>query len=246
MVNDILNALIKALASLFHPRMLALILWPALGAILIWGGLGVYFWHDWINVLDQLVAKTPLRDILVEHQAYWIIGYVATFLLILLLTPLVLITALVIASVAAMPAMVRHVAERQFPDLEMLHGGTVIGSVKNMLVALLTYCLLWLVTLPFWLFGPFAILLPILLTGFLNQRLFRYDALAEHASAEEFRRILARAGGRLYLLGAILALTHFIPLVNLFSPIYVGLVFIHFCLNELERLRKAEIESSEY
>ena len=240
MMSDILNALLKALASLFHPRMLALALWPALGAILLWGGLGIYFWQDWSNLLTELVAKTPLQDILIEHQVYWVLGYLATFLLILLLTPLVLITALLIASVVAMPVMVKHVAERHFPELEMRHGGTVLGSFKNMLVALLTYCLLWLITLPFWLFAPFAILIPILLTAYLNQRLFRYDALAEHASPEEFRRILERAGGRLYLLGAVLGLLYFIPIVNLFSPIYVGLAFIHFCLSELERLRKIQ------
>src|SRR6266852_6333775 len=187
-VNEILNALLKALASLFHPRMLALVLWPALGAILLWGGLGIYFWQDWINLLTQLVAKTPLQDILIEHEIFWIMGYLATFLLILLLTPLVLVTALLIASVVAMPVMVKHVARRQFPGLEMRHGGTVVGSLKNMLIALVTYCLLWLITLPFWLFGPFAILLPILLTAYLNQRLFRYDALAEHASPEEFQQ----------------------------------------------------------
>ena len=240
MMNDILNALLKALASLFHPRMLALALWPALGAILLWGGLGIYFWQDWSNLLTELVAKTPLQDILIEHEISWVLGYLATFLLILLLTPLVLITALLIASVVAMPVMVKHVAERHFPELEMRHGGTVLGSFKNMLVALLTYCLLWLITLPFWLFAPFAILIPILLTAYLNQRLFRYDALAEHASAEEFRQLLERAGGRLYLLGAVLGLLYFIPIVNLFSPIYVGLAFIHFCLSELERLRKIQ------
>jgi len=240
MMNDILNALLTALASLFHPRMLALALWPALGAILLWGGLGIYFWQDWTNLLTQLVAKTPLQDILIEYGIYWVLGYLASFLLILLLTPLVLTTALLIASVVAMPVMVKHVAERHFPELEMRHGGTVLGSFKNMLVALLTYCLLWLITLPFWLFGPFAILIPILLTAYLNQRLFRYDALAEHASPEEFQQVLERAGWRLYLLGAVLALPHFIPVVNLFSPIYVGLVFIHFCLSELERLRKIQ------
>ena len=239
-VNDILNALLKALVSLSHPRILMLVLWPALGAILLWGGLSIYFWQDWVHLLNQLVAKTPLQDMLARHEVSWIVGYVATFLLILLLTPLILSTALLIASVVAMPVMVNHVARRQFPALEMRYGGTVLGSFKNMLIALLTYCLLWLITLPFWLFGPFAILIPILLTAYLNQRLFRYDALAQHASPEEFQQILERAGRRLYLLGAILALLHFIPVVNLFSPIYVGLAFIHFCLSELERLRRIQ------
>ncbi|MBA2350437.1 MAG: hypothetical protein H0V78_01210, partial [Burkholderiales bacterium] len=44
-------------------------------------------------------------------------------------------------------------------------------------------------------------------------------------------------GNRLYVLGALAGLLHYVPLLNLFSPIYTGLAFIHFCLAELRELR---------
>lgn len=111
------------------------------------------------------------------------------------------------------------------------------GSLWNALVAVGLFMLLWVATLPRWLFGFPALVLPVLLAAKLNQRLFRYDALAKHASRAEFQQILERSGGKLYLLGARLGLTQFVPIVNLLSRINIGLSFTHFCLNELQDLR---------
>lgn len=88
-----------------------------------------------------------------------------------------------------------------------------------------------------WLLAGLGALFSLLLTAYLNQRLFRYDALVEHASASEFKLILERSSDQLYLLGLILALLHFVPVLNLISPIYTGLVYIHFGLAALQRLR---------
>jgi len=150
------------------------------------------------------------------------------------------VTALLVTSVLAMPVMVKHVGARNYSRLEQKHGGTVLGSLWNALVATAIFILLWLVTLPFWLFGLPAVVLPVLLSAYLSQRLFRYDALAEHASLDEFERVLERSGIRLYVLGAILALIQFVPVLNLFSPVYIGLAYIHFCLGELQQLRSGQ------
>ena len=93
--------------------------------------------------------------------------------------------------------------------------------------------------MPLWLLSPFALLLPLLLMAYLNQRLFRYDALAEHASKEEFALVIERCTVKLYMLGAVVGLLQFVPVLNLFSPVYVALAFIHLCLAELKELRQA-------
>jgi hypothetical protein len=82
-------------------------------------------------------------------------------------------------------------------------------------------------------------ILPLLLLGFLNQRVFRYDALAEHASRSELREVIRRWWGEMLLLGVALALVGHIPLVGLAMPVYAGLVFVHYCLGRLRELRGA-------
>jgi hypothetical protein len=67
--------------------------------------------------------------------------------------------------------------------------------------------------------------------------MFRYDALAEHAGAEEYHALVRRAGGRLYVLGLALAALYAVPFVNLLVPMLSGLAFTHLCLAELARIR---------
>ena len=84
--------------------------------------------------------------------------------------------------------------------------GTMLGSMANAFVAIAVFGVLWIATLPLWLTGIGAVVLPALISAYLNQRLFRYDALAEYASGDEYVAIVRRAKGRLYALGLLLAL----------------------------------------
>ena len=236
-MQETLIALVRALKCFFHPKMLSLILWPMLIATLVWGGAAFYFWHDWVASLTNFAEQLNATAYLQKHELSWIAGYFITFLIFMLLLPVVYITALLITSIFAMPLMINHIALRDFPNLEQKHGGTVAGSVWNGLVAVLIYVVLWLITLPLWLFTPFAVLIPIFLTAYLNQRMFRYDALADHASAIEFEQIMERASTKFYLLGGMLALLQFIPILQFFTPVYIGLAFIYLSLAELDKLR---------
>ncbi len=236
-LQPIYIALTQALKSLFHPKMLVMIIWPMLLATVFWGGVAIYFWHDWVSHLAQFAAQTNLQAYILKFDLGWVASYLITLLIVILLIPVAYLTALFITSLFAMPIMVSHVAKARFPQLELKRGGTAAGSIKNAVIAMFAYLVLWVATLPLWLFMPFAAIIPIVLTAYLNQRLFRYDALAEHASAEEFQTILERSGGKLYLLGGILALLQFIPFLQFFTPIYIGLAFIHFSLAELDSLR---------
>jgi CysZ protein len=233
----VFSALTAALKSLMHPRMLALMIWPMLLAVLFWGGLSFVFWDDWTAALATLIQGTDAQTWIEQHGWNWLIAYGVVFLLVLLLLPAIFVTALLITSVFHMPMMVRFVAEKHYPGLELKKGGTVSGSVWNAVAALTVYLVLWLLFLPLWLFGPLALIVPILLNAHLNQRLFRYDALADHASAEEFNGLVEQESVNLYLLGGILGLIQFVPVLNFFAPVYMGLAFIHYCLDRLAALR---------
>jgi len=236
-MKDVLTALQRALFSLFHPRMLLLMIWPMAAAMLLWGSLSLMFWGDWVAFLSQWLAGSSLGPYL-DSGASWVAGSAVALLLLLTLLPLTYATALLLTALFAMPSMVRHVAGRDYPGLEEKHGGSNLGSAWNGFVAMAVFLGLWLITLPVWLVSPLAPALPLLLGAYLNQRLFRYDALAEHASQEEFEDLVEQAAGRLYLLGALLAVVQFVPVLNFFAPVYIGLAFIHLCLAELARLRQ--------
>lgn len=235
MISDLARAFVDAARSLLHPKILAIVLWPMVLSLVLWGVLAWFFWDNWISLLGHWLQ--PAQEFLSQHDFVWLANGMSVVLLLLLVMPLALTTALFIAAVMVMPMMVRYVASRDYPELERRHGGTFAGSIWNALIAIGVFCGLWLLSLPFWLLAGLGALFSLLLTAYLNQRLFRYDALAEHASHEEFQLILEQSGAQLYLLGLLLALLHFVPVINLLSPVYTGLVYIHYGLGQLKRLR---------
>jgi len=237
-MKDIVRALLLAFRTLIHPKMLALMLWPMLVAVMVWIGAAIFFWGSWINSLTSLVQATPLEQWMMQGFFAVVSHYFIVIILTMLLLPAIYVTALLITAIFAMPMMVSHVAKTAYPELQLKQGGSNVGSVVNAVIAIFVYGAGWVLTMPLWLFSPLALLLPIILMAYLNQRLFRYDALAEHASKEEYEQLMASMTIKLYLLGAVLSLLQFIPLLNLFSPIYVALAFVHLCLTELQQLRQ--------
>ena len=67
-------------------------------------------------------------------------------------------------------------------------------------------------------------------------------ALAKHADAAEMRRIFAGRRGSLYVLGVVLALVAYVPVLGFFAPVVVGLTFIHYLLAQLKLLRERPVE----
>lgn len=238
-MKDILRALGGAFRSLLHPKMFALTIWPMLVALALWLGLAWLYWDVWSQGLSAWVAGSVVGDWLPQRGFIDVVHYSSLVLLFALLAPLILLTAVLIAALIEMPLIVNFVATRYYPLLEKRRGGTAIGSAANALVTVLVFAVLWVVTLPLWLTGVLAPVLPVVLSAYLNQRLFRYDALSDHASAEEYAAILAACWGRMYALGLLLALLYFVPLLNLLVPVLSGLAFTHFGLAELARLRSA-------
>ena len=239
----LMQSLIRAFVSLLHPRMLALMIWPVALALALWIALAVLFWGRAAAGIDVMLRATPVVEWMFAVPPLAVIAvHLGWILLALLSVPLVLLTATMIIGVFAMPMMVHHVAERDYPRLARRHGGGAVGSAWSAFVALLWFCALVAVSLPLWLLPPLWPALPVLLLGYLNCRVFAYDALAEHASADELGRILRRDRAPLFALGVAVALAGHLPVLGFFVPLFGGLAFIHYGLARLEALRTAPIE----
>ena len=220
-------ALARALPVLFSPRILAVVFLPLIGAAMFWT---IVAWFAWAPLTRWLSA------VLLGGDSGFSLFAASAFAALLLMLAAVL-TVLVAVAVLAMPVIVDVVADRDFPALTKLRGGTFVGSVVNAAVAIAVYFPLWLLALVLLAVPPIYIAVSLLLNAWLNQRLFRYDALALHAGRDEMRAVIAGARGRCFLLGLALAPLSLIPIVNLLAPIYAGVAFTYLCLDELARLR---------
>ncbi len=241
-MNGIGRALMLAFTSALHPRMLWMMIWPLLVALGLWAGVAFLFWAQavaWlVGLMNQWVLSSSL---LVSWDLSDAAVFIAKILILISLFPLIQLTALLILGIFSMSKMVEHVAERHYPQLERRRGGSFAGSLWNGLVALCGLVLLFLASLPLLFVPPLWAVAPVAVLGWVNQRVLRYDAVAEHASAEEMRTLFRTRRSAFYLLGVILALLAYVPILGFFAPVLFGLAFIHFGLADLREMRAAPI-----
>ena len=242
-MNPVVRSLLFAFASLLHPRMLWLMIWPMLVSLFVWGAAAFLLWGAtavWIAAHLKRWIESGVFFFSFDTGGAMLVA--AHVVMVLLFVPLVYLTALLILSIFGMQAMVEHIASRRFPQLARRQGGSFAGSLMNSMVALAGLAVLGLVSIPFWLIPPLWPAIPVVIMGWVNQRVLRYDALAEHATADEMRAIFSSRRRTLYLLGTVLALLAYVPLVGLLAPVLFGLAFIHFLLDDLQARREAPIE----
>lgn len=232
-----LSALRSALRAQLRPRMLVLALLPFGGALLLWLLADAVAWRPMVDSLQQAIGWSVRQGWVSDGASHVISQWLVFTAMVVFLWPLTQATALLVTATVAMPIIVREIAATDFPGLERRRGGTAIGALWNALAATVVFLLLWLFTLPLWLLALPALVLPVVLSAWLNARLFFYDALAEHASSEEMVLIKARSRGQWFGMGVVAALLQLVPVLNLIVPVYSGLCFACLGLNELQALR---------
>ncbi len=242
-MSQILNAIAYATRDLLRFKMIWIMLWPILLSILLWFFIGWLFWDTFSELIFLGFAEFGFREWMEGQAPGWLVYSIQWLINILFFIPLVIITTLIITAIFSMPALINHVAKKHYPNLKRESGGTVTGSVVNALYATFMYILIWIVTLPLWAFGA-GIIVPFIAAAFLNQQLFRYDALSEHANHDEIKKLLVSSRFPLWNLGLLTGFLQYIPVINFFAPALTALAFIHYELARLEKNRAQTVPAT--
>jgi len=236
-MKAVVRALARALPLLADRRVLVLVGAPLAAAVVLWLVAASAFGAPLTRALAALIGRALATiGLSAEPGAFATAGgAIGAFLLITIAAGVLALAAL---ALFAGPVFVRVVESRHFPALEKKQGGTTAGGALNAMFALALWIPMALAVLPFLLFPPVGVPLSLCVSAWLNQRLFRYDALAAHASPVERAAVIRAARGRLLSLGLVLSPLSFVPFVNLVAPLYAGLAFTCLCLGELDEVRR--------
>lgn len=229
---EVFAAFSKSLRDLSRGEVLWQALWPPLVALVFWSAVAVAVWAHGVALMTNIVPE--LRWVGWEWVAHW----AAVILLLAAFAALIYFTAIFLVAVFALPRLINLVAASDYPDLGR-HGENVFwGSLGNTLGVGAIFVVGCLATLPLLLIPGVMLVLPLLWASWLNQRTFRFDALAEHATRAEMRRLVAENRRRFYFAGVGTAAAAHLPLVNLLVPAFTALVFVHLGLAALRRQRQ--------
>ena len=262
----VFTSFFRALMAQLHPRMLLMTLLPFIVALGVWG---VALWLGLQPLIDQLQAwfsdyglfrwtgdmldslgLASLRTLLVPLIAMW------------LLLPLMVLSALMLVNVMAMPVIATYLSDRFYPQLERREGGSIKASLWLSFSSFVIYLFAWLIVLPLNLVPLFAVLVQPLLWGWLTARVMSYEALSSFADENELSIIrkqqfpllmigvvtgsLGAAPGLLWLGGVVSVI--FFPIfaaaaiwMYLLIFVFSGLWFQFYCLESLAGLRNTPI-----
>jgi hypothetical protein len=232
-MSEVLRACFLASRDLLRPGMLLQALWPPLASLFVWALVARAIWAP---ARERLQASFPDWSWLTQG---WLADWVANIFLLMGFAPLVYFTTLMLLAAFALPRMMTIVADSDYQDIVRQGRGALWGSIVNTLVAGSLFVIGWLLTLPFILIPGVLLVMPFFWLAWINQRTFRFDALAEHATPPERSRIVREARTPLYMAGGISALLAHVPIVNFLAPAWTALLFVHLCLMRL-RLERRE------
>ena len=202
-MNLLFDSFWRAVIYCLRPRVIALSFLPLVLMVVMALGLGYYFWDaalEWVRV--ALEASAMINNLWVWLQnmgAGRLKMVLAPLIVIFAITPLIVVVSLLMVAVLMTPALTHLVAERRFPALERKHGATLLGSIFWSLGSTVVALLALVLSTPLWLLPPLILVLPPLIWGWLTYRVMAFDALSDHASADERRALLKTH--RLSLLG---------------------------------------------
>lgn len=238
-MNEIFVACVRSLQSLTRRGVLWHLLWPTLLAVLLWTVVGVLGWTALIEGILGWLREGSWTGSWFSGSgiAAGVLAVLVKIAVAMAFLPLVYVTAALLVATVALPMMLEKVGRSDYADLEERRGGSNLGSTANALWAAALFSIGMLLSLPLWLVPGAGLVVSLLLTGWLNQRAFRYDALMLHADSEEMRRLPQARFPQMLGLGALCATLAYVPVVNLFVPAFCGLAFVHFLLEALRQER---------
>lgn len=265
-MSRLIDSFWRAAVYCLHPRVIALSFLPLIIMTVASLGLGYLYWNDAVDMLRSQLDSYQL----VNSMSQWLEGLglgnlrlvLAPALLLFLAIPVIVITSLLFVAVLMTPAMVSLVGQRRFATLERRQGGSLAASMLWSLASTLLACIALVLSFPLWLVPPLVLVLPPLIWGWLTYRVMAYDALAEHASADERRQIFKEYRWSLLSIGVLSGCLGAVPSVIWASgamfvamaPILVpvalwiytlvfafsSLWFAHFALSALQQLRSRD------
>jgi hypothetical protein len=256
----------RALAYCLYPRVIALSVLPLVLMVGAVFALAYLFWDGAVQAVTQWLQAWELVNLVLN----WLDGaglaalrsVFAPLIVLVMATPLIVVSSLLFVALFMTPAMVDLVARRRFPTLEPKKGASwwrgVAWSLGSTALALLAI----IVSMPFWLIPPLLMVLPPLIWGWLSYRVFAFDTLAEHASTQERTNLMQKHRYSLLAIGVVTGYlgaapsllwasgAMFIAMAPLLVPlaiwiytlvfVFASLWFAHFLLAALTEMRQAQ------
>jgi len=236
-MGGVILAIQRSIRTLGRGRVWLYMLGPAILAFFAMIGLSVFLLQ---HLITTFIEQPPMSWI-VAWGAFWLAKLLAVlggWVVILAATYLV---AMLLSAIIILPLLLGHLSETDYPDLARMGSDSVVEGAWNSTWSAVLFIVGWLLTLPLWMIPGLGLILPFFWMAWLNRRTFTFDALAVHATEQEWRELRRQKATPLLGLGLVMALLAYVPFVGLLAPSLAALAYVHYCLEALRGLRQGAV-----
>jgi len=213
----------KSLSDILSPMVLSFILKVGLGSILFWIVTLTLSWSYYEQLIASYIQKIPFVG-----SWEWFQTSGAALAALLVGYMLIIITVSIATSLYSEPILIK-LAQKHYPGSAVVGSPAITTSVLLSIKAGLVFLLLFLFTFP-------LIFIPILgqiwmlwLWSLLIKEPNTYDVGSLFISD---KKILKQQKKRAWLTAMVASLFNYIPLLNIFAPLFGQIMFLHYLLGK--------------
>jgi len=213
------NTIKKSLQDILSPMVLKFILKIGLGSIVLWVAILWYFWNAFSNFVTSYLTWIPfewLQDT-IAYVAAPFAGYI-----------LIIITISTLTSLYSEKLLIA-LAKKHYPNIKVVASPSISGSISATISSTLLFLFLIIV------------LSPLLFIPFLGQALMLYlwSILLKSPTVHDVGGLfiqdkieLKQKRKKSTIIAMIASLFNYIPLLNIFAPIFAQIMFLHHILGK--------------
>ena len=209
----------KSLQDIFSPMVLKFILKIGLGSILLWVTLLAYFWSSFSSFVTSFLSWIPFEWLQnsIAYVAAPFVGYT-----------LIIITIAILTSLYSEGLLIQ-LAKKHYPNVKAIASPSIAGSISSTLWASLVFAILYLLLFP-------TFFIPVVGQGIM---LYVWSILLKAPTVHDVgglfitdKKELKAKRKKSNIIAMIASLFNYIPLLNIFAPIFSQIMFLHHILGK--------------
>jgi len=207
----------KSIQDILSPEVLKFILKIGLGSIAIWVGILIYFWESFSSFITSYLNWIPWEwaQETIAYVAAPFAGYT-----------LIMITISSLTSLYSEKLLI-SLAKKHYPNQPAIGSPSIGGSISSLISSTLLFLFLLIILSPF-------LFIPLLGQGLM---LYLWSILLKAPTIHDVgglfitdRKVLKERGKKSTTISMIASLFNYIPLLNIFAPIFAQIMFLHHIL----------------
>ena len=215
----------RSIQDILSPDVLKFILKIGLGSIAIWVAILWYFWSSFKAFVTSYLTWIPWEwaQETIAYLAAPLVGYT-----------LIIVTIAMLTSLYSEGLLIR-LAQRHYPEKKAIASPTIWGSINSTLGSTLVFAVLFIVLSPTFFIPVVGQVIMLYVWSILLKAPTVHDVGGLFITD---KKVLKKRQKKSNIIAMIASLFNYIPLLNIFAPIFAQIMFLHHILGKEEKYKR--------